>query len=257
MIDGCLVNRDGVATENKELFREFAENAWRGIPGTIRIFNCHYGDEYQWHVMDLQFDGNVYTLTTMENTYTFRYLKQFTGEKAWDGADHDAFDYYVLVNDDSVTFEDIMTGKLDMSDWENPAHWTVYAEFIYLPKLLQLPGDAMQATLEFQGEEMLTVTDSDRLEDIWHLFENAEILGYEPKTHSTGLQLNLILTTQSGESIVIDLDLDNDICRINGEYIFYGAYDEPSYVEKLWNYLGINAWPDAVYEAYPNAYRPQ
>lgn len=256
MIDGCLVNRDGVATENKELFQEFAENAWRGIPGTIRIFNCHYGDEYQWHVMDLHFDGNVYTLTNLENTYIFRYLKQFTGEKAWEGADHDAFDYYVLVNDDSVTFEDIMSGKLDMSDWENPAHWTVYAEFIYLPKLLQLPDDAMQATLEFQGETMLTVTDPDRLEKIWLLFENAEILGYEPKTHSTGLQLNLILETQTGESVVIDLDLDNDICRIDGEYIFYGAYDEPNYVEKLWDYLGISAWPDAVYQAYPNAYRP-
>ena len=44
--------------------------------------------------------------------------------------------------------------------------------------------------------------------------------------------------------------------RINGEYVFYGAYDEPDYIEKLWYYLGIEAWPDVVYEKCTNAYRP-
>jgi hypothetical protein len=34
-----------------------------------------------------------------------------------------------------------------------------------------------------------------------------------------------------------------------------GAFDEPDYIEKLWYYLGIPSWPDAIYEKYPNAYR--
>jgi hypothetical protein len=198
----------------------------------------------------------VYTLTTLENTYTFRYLKQFTGEKAWEGADHDAFDYYVLVNDDTVTFEDIMTGKLDMSDWKNPAHWTVYADLIYLPKSPKLPTEPARAVLEFEGQELVSTTDFDRLEKIWILFSEAEFLGYEPKTHSVGMGLNLILTSQSGETLTIELDPDGDICRINGEFVFYGAYDEPDYIEKLWYYLGIEAWPDEVYEKCINAYRP-
>ena len=30
--------------------------------------------------------------------------------------------------------------------------------------------------------------------------------------------------------MTIELDPDSDICRINGEYVFYGAYDEPDYI---------------------------
>jgi beta-lactamase regulating signal transducer with metallopeptidase domain len=256
MIDGCFVTEDGTARENKELFQDFAVCSWNGMPGVIRTVNWHYGEDSRWSAYDLNFDGSVYTLTTLENTYTFRYLKQFTGEKAWEGADHDAFDYYVLVNDYSVTFEDIMSGKLDMSDWENPAHWTVYADFIYLPKAPKLPADPAQAVLEFEGQQLVSTTDFDRLEKIWILFSEAEFLGYEPKTHSVGVGLNLILTSQSGETMTIELDPDSDICRINGEFVFYGAYDEPDYIEKLWYYLGIPSWPDSVYEKYPNAYRP-
>jgi len=255
MIDGCFVTEDGTARENKELFQDFAVCSWNGMPGVIRTVNWHYGEDSRWSAYDLSFDGEMYTLTTLENTYTFRYLKQFTGEKAWEGADHDAFDYYVLVNDDAVTFEDIMSGKLDMSDWKNPAHWTVYANFIYLPKQPQLPADPAQAVLEFNGAQLVSITDFDRLEKIWILFQEAEYLGYEPKTHSIGVGLDLVLKSQSGETMTIELDPDSDICRINGEYVFYGAYDEPEYIEKLWYYLGIPSWPDSVYEMYPNAYR--
>jgi hypothetical protein len=256
MIDGCFVTEDGTARENKELFQDFAVCSWNGMPGVIRTVNWHYGEDSRWSAYDLNFDGSVYTLTTLENTYTFRYLKQFTGEKAWEGADHDAFDYYVLVNDDSVTFEDIMSGKLDMSDWENPAHWTVYADFIYLPKAPKLPADPAQAVLDFEGQQLVSTTDFDRLEKIWILFSEAELLGYEPKTHSVGMGLNLILSSKNGETLTIELDPDSDICRINGEFVFYGAYDEPDYIEKLWYYLGIEAWPDEVYEKCINAYRP-
>jgi hypothetical protein len=96
MIDGCFVTEDGTARENKELFQDFAVCSWNGMPGVIRTVNWHYGEDSRWSAYDLNFDGSVYTLTTLENTYTFRYLKQFTGEKAWEGADHDAFDYMSL-----------------------------------------------------------------------------------------------------------------------------------------------------------------
>ena len=254
MLDGCFVMTDGVARENKELFKQFVICCWNGIPGMIRTVNWHYGEDSHWSVYDLSFDGNGYTLTTPENTYTFRYLKQFTGEKAWEGADHDAFDYYILVNDDSVTFEDIMSGKLDMNDWQNPAHWTVYADLIYRPKQPQLPVNLQKAVLEFKGKELVSTTDFDRLEKIWLLFSNAEFLGFESKTHSVGVGLNLILYTQSGETVTIELDPDDDLCRIQGEFVWYGAPDEPSYIEKLWYYLEIEKWPDAVYDRCPNAY---
>ena len=256
MIDGCFVSENGTARENKELFQSFAENARNGMPGVIRHYNCGYTDSFHWSVSDLRFDGNVYTLTTDEHTYTFRYLKHFTGEKAWEAADHDAFEFYVLVNDETVTLEDIYSGKLDMSDWKNPAHWTVYADLIYLPEQPRLPMNPAQAVLEFEGQPLVTTTDFDRLEKIWILFNEAEFLGYEPKTHSVGVGLNLILTSERGETMTIELDPDSDICRINGEFVFYGAPEEPDYIEKLWYYLGLEAWPDIVYEKCSNALRP-
>ena len=107
----------------------------------------------------------------------------------------------------------------------------------------------------FEGETLLTVTDSDRLEDIYNLFDTAEILSSEPKTHSIGVNLHLVLTFQGGETVTIELDPDNDICRMDGSYIHYGRYDEPSYIHALWQYLDIPAWPDVIYAKYPGAYR--
>lgn len=247
MIDGCFVQVDGAARENLDLFQNFAANSWDGIPGMIRIVNWHYGDDSSWYAMDLSFDGAKYTIKSQysidgKDTYTFQHLKHFEG--VFD--ELSAYSYFVLTNDAALTLEEA----------ENGDHWTVYSHFTYAPKKPKLPTNPAQAVLEFNDAPLVTVTDFDRLEKIWILFQDAEFMGYEPKTHSVGVGLNLILTSQNGETVTIELDPDSDICRINAEYVFYGAYDEPDYIEKLWYYLGIPSWPDSVYEKYPNAYRP-
>ena len=249
MIDGCFVSQDGVARDNQEAFHSFAQNAANGIPGFIRLYNCHYGEDYQWNAMDLSYDGDQFILQGSD-TYPFRYLKHFTGEKDRPDAPYDAYEYYVLTNDDTVTWEDILNHRVDAEE-----HWTVYAEFTYRPKHPDLPDKPDYAILEFADDGLMTITDSDRLEKLVYLFENAEFLGYEPKTHSVGVGLNLILTSGE-EDFVIELDPDSDICRINGEYVSYGAPDEPDYIYKLWEYLGITQWPDSVYMVCENALRP-
>ena len=82
------------------------------------------------------------------------------------------------------------------------------------------------------------------------------------KTHSVGVGLKLIFNTNEAGfatgngDFVIELDPDSDICRINGEYVWYGKADEPEYTYKLWDYLGITQWPDIVYTVCENALRP-
>ena len=249
MIDGCFVSEDGHARDNQEAFHSFVQNATNGIPGFIRLFNCHYGEDYQWNAMDLSYDGDQFILQGSD-TYTFRYLKHFTGEKDRPDAAYDSYEYYVLTNDNTVTWEDILNHRVDAED-----HWTVYAEFTYRPKHPDLPDRPNYAILEFAGDGLITITDSDRLEKLVYLFENAEFLGYEPKTHSIGVGLNLVFTS-GDKDFIIELDPDSDICRINGEYVFYGAPDEPDYIYKLWEYLGITQWPDIVYMVCENALRP-
>lgn len=249
MIDGCFVSVDGVARDNQEAFHSFAQNAANGIPGFIRLFNCHYGEDYHWNAMDLSYDGDQFILQGSD-TYTFRYLKHFTGEKDRPDASYDSYEYYVLTNDDTVTWEDILNHRVDAEE-----HWTVYAEYTYRPKHPDLPDKPNYAILEFADDSLITITNPDRLEKLVYLFENAEFLGYEPKTHSIGVGLNLVFTS-GDKDFIIELDPDSDICRINGEYVFYGAPDEPDYIYKLWEYLGITQWPDIVYMVCENALRP-
>ena len=118
-----------------------------------------------------------------------------------------------------------------------------------------LPENPDYASLEFQGSSLVTILDGERLEKLIWLFESGEYLGYEPKTHSIDVDLNLTFTYANDE-FVIELDPDSDLCRINGEYVWYGRADEPEYTFKLWEYLGITQWPDIVYMVCENALKP-
>ena len=253
-IDGCLVTEDGIARDNKELFHRFVQDSWTGTPGFIRIVDWHYGDNSYYVAYDLKYDGSMYTLSWYEDgqlhSREFPYIRYFFGED-----EETSYEHYVLIHDEMID-RNIWGAMIGSHESIYADHMTVYSSYTYLPKTPQLPQNLTKAVLEFEDKELVSTTDFDRLEKIWILFSEAELLGYEPKTHSIGVGLNLILTSQSGDTMTVELDPDSDICRINGEYVFYGAADEPDYIEKLWYYLGIPSWPDPVYENCPNAYRP-
>ena len=256
-IDGCLVCTEGNPRDNIEAFREFAEACMSGQPGQFRIVTYYYGEDPYYIADDIIFDGKNYTVKYIESNVgivntspNYPYLKHFTGDKEEERFPYDAYDHYVLVKDSDITWQEIFDGKYQ-GNWR-----PIFQNYIYYPKKPQMPANPMEATLEFNGELLVTTTDFDRLEKIWILFEEAELLGYEPKTHSIGVGLNLILKSKSGETMTIEMDPDSDLCRINGEYVWYGKPDEPEYTYKLWEYLGITQWPDIVYTVCENALRP-
>ncbi len=256
MIDGCFVQTDGVARENREVFHRFVQDSWKGTPGFIRIVDWHYGDDSHYEAYDLEYDGSLYTISWISEgqrySRQFPFLRRFAGEQI--DAAYDAYEHYVLVHDDQITWN-VWGDLISSHDTSYIDHMTVYSDYTDLPNTPQLPVNLARAVLEFEGKTLVSTTDFDRLEKIWLLFTEAEFLGYEPKTHSIGVGLNLTLQTQDGNSVTIELDPDNDICRMDGEFIFYGAPDEPCYIEKLWYYLGIDSWPDEVYDRYPEAFR--
>ena len=261
MIDGCFVQADGVARENKELFHQFAESTYAGEPSFIRIINWYYGDDPHYDAFDLEYDGSLYTISWLEDgqrhSREFPYLAHFAGEKEQENIAYDAYEHYVLVHDEQLTWKNVWGSLISSHEPGYIDHMTVYSDYIYRPKTPQIPANLDKAVLEFEGQELVSTTDFDRLEKLYLLFTEAEFLGYEPKTHSIGFGLNLVLTTQDGNVITVELDPDNDLCRIDGEYIFYGRPEEPCYIEKLWYYLDIPSWPDVVYEHYENAFKLQ
>lgn len=259
MLDGCLVSRDGEAMENVEAFRAFADSCNRGEAGFFRIVNWYYGENSYYIAFDLEFDGSKYTITWLEDgrrqSADFRYLKHFIGVKERENMAYDGYERYVLVNEEKITWQEIYEGLVSSQHGGTVDHMTVFSDYYYYPQAPDLPDKPDYAILEFMEDGLITVTDSDRLEKLIALFENAEYLGYEPKTHSIGMGLKLIFASAEGDC-VIELDPDSDLCRINGEYVWYGKADEPDYIEKLWEYLGITQWPDIVYTVCANAYPP-
>lgn len=266
MIDGCLVTRDGEVSENLAVLIDFIETTSRGEPAFIRIVNWYYGEESHYTAEDLTFDGSQYILEWIEDgrrqSRSYRYLKHFSGEKERENMAYDAYEHYVLVNDNSVSWQQIWESLISSQYGASIDHWTICSDYIYYTKHPDLPDKPNYAILEFMDEGLVTVLDGDRLEKLIFLFENGEYLGYEPKTHSVGVGLKLIFNTNEAGfatgngDFVIELDPDSDICRINGEYVWYGKADEPEYTYKLWEYLGITQWPDIVYTVCENALRP-
>ena len=199
-IDGCLVTKDGIARDNKELFHRFAQDSWTGTPCFIRIVDWHYGDNPYYIAYDLKYDGSMYTLSWYEDgqlhSREFPYIRYFFGE------DEDmSYEHYVLIHDEMID-RNIWGGMIGSHESIYADHMTVYSSYTDLPKTPQLPQNLTKAVLEFGDKELVSTTDFDRLEKIWILFSEAELLGYEPKTHSIGVGLNLILTSQSGERII-------------------------------------------------------
>lgn len=263
MIDGCVVLRDGDVSHNQEIWQEFLNTVNAGQQAYVRTAEYHYYPELSQvtqYVYDIRFDGNVYSVEGILNGEKFRkeyqYLLTFLGQASNESHDYDSYIRYVLSNEPYETWEKANGITMDGSIKSERLPQVVYTDLIYETKRPKLPANPVEATLECKGFPVVTVTDFDRLEKLWILFEDAEFLGYEPKTHSIGVGVNLLLTAGDGQQITIELDPDNDLARINGEYISYGKPDEPCYILKLWEYLGIGAWPEFLYESCPNAFRP-
>lgn len=263
MIDGCVVLRDGDVSHNQEVWQAFLDTVNAGQQAYVRTAEYHYHPELSLvtqYVYDIRFDGNVYSVEGILNGEKFRkeyqYLLTFLGQASNESHDYDSYIRYVLSNEPYETWEKANGITMDGSIKSERLPQVVYTDLIYETKRPQLPANPVEATLECKGFPVVKVTDFDRLEKLWILFEDAEFLGYEPKTHSIGVGVNLFLTAGDGQQITIELDPDNDLARINGEYISYGKPDEPCYILKLWEYLGIGAWPEFLYESCPNAFRP-
>ena len=259
-MDGCFIQTDGKADANRDVFYTFANVSESGQPAYIRIVHWYNIGESGCTVYDLNYDGRVYTISWLENgkrqTKDYLYLRRFTGLAENENADHHSYEHYVLVNDDTVfTWKELMQSLTSSQSGAAIDHITLFSRYLGDPSWEFAPYDVKQIELEFQGEILYTTTDAESCEKVSLLMFYAESLSHAPKNNSLGLGLNLILTLGNGKTVVIEPDLNEPIYRSYGEYWRYNHVDESIDVSTLWYYLGIEAWPDEVYEAYPDAYR--
>lgn len=261
-IDGCVVIRDGDVSRNQNVWQAFLDNVNAGQEAYVRTAEYYYDPERvqtTHFIYDIRFDGSRYSVEGMLNGEKFRkeyqYLLTIMGEDSDESQNYDSYIRFVLSNDLYERWEEISGLTMDGSIKSERLPQVVYTDLIYDTKRPNLPDNPNYASLEFKGSSLVTILDGERLEKLIWLFESAEYLGYEPKTHSIGVGLNLTFT-YANEEFIIELDPDSDLCRINGEYVWYGRADEPEYTFKLWEYLGITQWPDIVYMVCENALKP-
>lgn len=149
--DGCVVYEDLDITSGQDFWDRFVKDTENGKNSTVRIAfyytlgdPSHYSKEYYeeikddypvLYIMDLSYDGEKYTLLRTEEgkdyTDEYRYLVKYAGEPNSRSAAFSEYTYYVLVNDDTLTWQDIENGMVSSQFGAWIDHYIVYSDLTY------------------------------------------------------------------------------------------------------------------------------
>lgn len=149
--DGCVVHEDGDIASGQEAWEDFLKASSAGKAAAVRLVSYYtlddpsrYDPEYYesikddyplLYVSDLTFDGKAYTVSSLEDgerlERTFSCLKYFEAEAETPGAVYDSYIRYVLVNDDAVTWEQLMHGVHSSRFGDYIPFCSVYTDYIY------------------------------------------------------------------------------------------------------------------------------
>lgn len=144
--DGCVVYESSDITSGQEIWDKFIKAVNAGKEATVRLgfyytldpSKCdpeYYEsakDDYPiLFIRDLTFDGTSYTIRGYEdgkeNVKTYKYLMKYEGQAETPDATYDSYVRYVLTNNDTVTWEQIVHGIFSSSgDYIN--HYVVYTD---------------------------------------------------------------------------------------------------------------------------------
>ena len=259
-IDQVVTFVDGDILDNASVWQEFVEETAKGSPATVRtmhyyslpdpdryapeLYESIKGDYPKKYIHDLSFDGKTYTLRWFEEgkeiTKTYLYLRHFTGEAPSATALYDRYDQYLLTNDAAATWEEIFYSSASSQLGAYIDHYTVYSDYIYLPKNPTLPTPVSIQVIQ-EGKTLSTLEEEKLLHEILHLLQNAEDLGFEPKTYSLGY--DLIFTEANGNQTTIQLVLEEDLFKLEGTFYDYGpGYDDNGSIDNrrtLFDLLGL------------------
>jgi hypothetical protein len=153
--DNCVVYEDSDITYGQTLWDDFITATDKGISATVRLaFYFTLGDPSSYtkecyeeikddypvlYIQDLSFDGKKYVIESIEDgqliSKEFKYMKKYEGQPRSATAIFSDYTYYVLVNDNTVTWEDIWDGmissKSSFGSVHNLVHKLVYSDYVF------------------------------------------------------------------------------------------------------------------------------
>ena len=145
--DGCVIFNDGDISAGQTRWDEFLAEVDSGKKATVRLVFYYtlgdileYAPEYyesvkdeypKMYVQDLSYNGEEYTVRWLEENEilrTYKYLMRYEGEPTSQWATFERYVRYVLVNDNTVTWEDIWRGMVSAIFEDYIDHMTVYID---------------------------------------------------------------------------------------------------------------------------------
>ncbi|SCY55964.1 hypothetical protein [Alkaliphilus peptidifermentans] len=149
--DNCVVFENGDITNGQSVWNDFIVATENGKPSTVRLaFYYTLGDSSQYSeelyeeikddypvlfIKDLSFDGKKYIIEGFEEgqllSKEYNYLMKYEGRPKSATAIFSKYTYYVLVDDNTVTWDDIEHGRLSsqFGDWID--HYMVYSDLVF------------------------------------------------------------------------------------------------------------------------------
>lgn len=145
--EGCVVMEDGDVTHGQRIWQDFVKATEEGKSASVRMAHYYTLDPetcseqyYEEHkdnypmleIFELAFDGSSYTLCWnedgMEYISNYQYLIHFVGDAPSPNATYDSYDRYVLLNDNTVTWEEIWQRMLSSYSVEHIEHYSIYTD---------------------------------------------------------------------------------------------------------------------------------
>lgn len=251
-LDGCFIIADGFVTHGMDRWDAFFEKINMQEPAFLRLCKApKFGDTVPVEeIYDIEHDETGYTVTWLSEDGTmltahYSGLQHDMGLEPEAGY-YDQWEKWYLC-DAFGTFQEAKESGLPyLLIYENRGH---------TPTGLPFPENTIKVQLQYEGKTYVETKDPAAIEGLRELFQKADYCYGGIKTHNIDGQLNLIAEDVTGNFVKIELDPVWDSCRVGEDYYTYGAPDELPYIDRIWKQLGIDQWPQPVYDQIPEAFR--
>lgn len=149
--DGCVTHENGDVSQGREVFEAFYDTTKSGKADAVRLAFYYtlddpsrYDPDYYesikedypiLFIQDLSFDGKEYSIRWYEDgeeiIETYSVLMKYEGQAESPSASYKSYVRYVLTNDDTVTWQELVYGMVSSQSGDYIPHENVCMDLIY------------------------------------------------------------------------------------------------------------------------------
>lgn len=146
--DNCVIFENSDITYGQTVWDDFISATKKGLSATVRLVFYYTFDNFSYYsngyykeikddypiinISELSFDGEKYFIKSLEDgkltSKEYKYLLKYEGKPSSSAALHSEYIYYVLVNDNTITWDDIKHGMFSSKSGDWIDHFVVYSD---------------------------------------------------------------------------------------------------------------------------------